>query len=54
MHSILNSFLDRIYRINWIFLLISHFPEENEETQIDCAFKKRASADKQESDEGNK
>lgn len=35
MDSILNLFLDRIYRINWIFL-IPHFPEENEETQSDC------------------
>jgi hypothetical protein len=38
-------FLDRIYRIHWIFL-ISHFPEENEKTQSDfvgkityCSFK---------------
>jgi hypothetical protein len=23
--------LDRIYRINWIFLLVPHFLEENEE-----------------------
>ena len=30
----LNLFLDRIYRINWIFL-VPHFPEENEENQSD-------------------
>jgi len=28
------SFFDRIYRINWIFL-VPHFPEENEENQSD-------------------
>jgi len=31
---ILNLYIDRIYRINLIFL-IPHFPEENEETQSD-------------------
>jgi hypothetical protein len=34
MDSILNLFLDRIYMINWIFL-VPHFPEENADTQSD-------------------
>jgi len=34
MDSIFNLFLDRIYMINWIFL-VPHFPEKNAETQSD-------------------
>jgi len=36
----LNLLLDRIYRINMIFL-IPHFPEENEEIQSDFVGKYR-------------
>jgi hypothetical protein len=28
---LMKKILDRIYRIDWIFLFFPHFPEENEE-----------------------
>jgi hypothetical protein len=31
MDSFFKLLGDRIYRINWIFFLVSYFPEENEE-----------------------
>jgi hypothetical protein len=30
----------KIYRIDWIFLFLPHFPEEKEETQSACCRKK--------------
>jgi len=26
--------------VNWVFILVPHFPEENEQTQSDCVGKK--------------